>query len=229
MSFSIHLKLPLAKFPTNIDWGAINATIAASTEQATWVTAWATCFQFLATAVAAFAAIAAAWFAWQALQTWRFQVLGEHEFGRLLKAVQAVHDIEVSIDNFRSAVRFQGGPSNPIRSNDFRNNISEHHREFLRETVGLDIFWSEGTNYQTIKKNVKALVDDIALAATYVHETPPGLASLKHHGLVASPNRNPADLSGFEDEKNKAETRIKNDIKQMQDFLEEKLRAYRKK
>jgi hypothetical protein len=44
---------------------------------------------------------------WKAVQSWRDQVIAEHEFGRLSGAIQALHDIEAAITNVRSMARHE--------------------------------------------------------------------------------------------------------------------------
>jgi hypothetical protein len=227
MDFSIHLKLPLPEFPITTDWGPINATIAQSTERATWATAWATWAGVVVTFVAACAAIYSAVQAWKAVQAWRDQVMGEHEFSRLLGAIQALHDIDAAITNVRSQIRREGESDEKTRSFNFRQDIGAQYSRFLGQTVGLDIIWSTNSNYKELTEQLRKLITEVALAANYVFEKSEE-AIPQYQALMGSPWNTTEGFEVGEKRVKDATERIQKVIGDMRLFLETKLRAYSK-
>jgi hypothetical protein len=208
------------------DWGAINAKIAQSTEQATWSTAYATWAGAGTTILATVVAAVGVFFAWKALNSWREQALGEHELGRLLGARQALRDIESLIYQIRSPLRVEGEPDQKTRSNNFRIDISRLHSTFLRETVGLDEVWNASSNYKELGDELHRLISEVALAANLVYEKEPPEASVQQHILVGSRSYRPENLEEHQSQSNIADERIQKTIGNMKSFLVDRLRAY---
>ncbi|MEY4530309.1 MAG: hypothetical protein RLZZ156_1030, partial [Deinococcota bacterium] len=128
MQFSISFRLPINEiqwqsYSSKPDWELINSSIASSTASATWWMTYATWLTAVATIAAFIAAGASAYFSWKAVNTWKNQALGEHEFGRLLDAIQTLHDIEATITNFRSPFIRQGELEPKERSEKFRKDL----------------------------------------------------------------------------------------------------------
>jgi hypothetical protein len=242
MKFSVSLKQPLAQMQPP-DWSALNTTIAQSSEHATWVTAYATIGGAVVAACALVAAIISAFYNWRALkisqkgletsqkalETWRGQVLGEHEFGRLLDAIQTLYDIENTIKKMRSNLILQGESNEETRSQQFRGNLQQLTANFLRASVGLDVIWGE--SFKTARENLLQLIHEIAVASNYIYEKGNSRIPIPSQYALMGQNTEGAQPPlhlGVTDEEmiNKATKRIENTISKVQLFLTEKLKAY---
>jgi hypothetical protein len=220
MQFSISFQLPINEIQwqsvsLKSDWDLINSQIASSTANATW---WTAIFTF----AAVMAAGISAYLAWKAVNTWRNQTLGEHEFGRLLDAMQALHDIEATISNFRLPV-IREGETITEKSLNFRKDMTILPSKLLKATVGLDQIWD--TSFKTARDQLLKLTTDIALAANYVFESTNRMAQDEHRALVGQYS---ATEESSQQLKN-AKLRIDNDIAQVRNFLVTRLKAYKTK
>jgi hypothetical protein len=194
MKFSVSLSLKQPLTLTQIqppDWSAINQiiaqntvqeNIAKSTEQATWFTGYWTRGGVIVAACALIAAGISAYYNWQALkisqkgletsqkalETWRGQVLGEHEFGRLLDAIQVLHDIKISIDTMRPPSVVVGNQDTKDRSKDFREYLMKLREKFQSATVGLDEIW--GKDFKIPRDELIKLIAAIIVASIHVFE-----------------------------------------------------------
>lgn len=218
------LQVPLWQAPTfpppaaspELEVALRSAEAAWSSAHAAW---WGLGISSLALGLTAITAV----FTWRALSAWRLQTLGEHEFGRLLDALQALHDIEAGIANQRNRAVYQHEQSMAERSQAFRSDMAQGMSRLLQATVGLDELW--GQEFKDLRHQVQKMVQQVALASNWVWEQESSMARPEHYHLMDLPDKSSSDPH---DDQARAEAvrRIQEPIAALRAWLTARLAQY---
>lgn len=173
MNFGVHIEPflfpPALQAPSiEVQAAVTSAEAAIRSADAAWATYTVTVVALVVTILTLIASGVAAYAAWKAVQGWRQQSLGQHEFGRLLDALQALHDLKATITNHRLPVLFEGEPDPVTKSKEFRSDLTRSWNLFLRATVGLDQLW--GAGFRDLRDQAGTELRSVALASSMLYE-----------------------------------------------------------
>jgi hypothetical protein len=171
MSFSIAFKVPInsASFETFIpNADPVSAAIAQSTASAAWAIVAPSWITAIVAAFALIAAVVSGLISFRALRTWRSQVTGEHEFGRILDAIAAVHEIAKAIQDFHALKHDRRSPHSDRISQKFRQELKQSLEKLSNVTAGLGVIW--GKEFINLKIDLETILLKIDYACANVYE-----------------------------------------------------------
>lgn len=157
-----------------------------------------------------------------ALHSWRSQALGEHEFGRLLDAYQALHDLRATVTKYTQPLRFEGQAVGKEGSQTFRKDLAEGYVRLLRATVGLDAAWGE--EFKRSREAVNDQIDELAHASRRVFEDKfpiPG-----DHHLLGFPEPHEGTVEDQRPQIAQARSEVEATFQALEDWLAHRLTLY---